>query len=296
MCTIAGGVASWGACAGERLPATETCNGLDDNCNGAIDESACMVPPTVTCPPPATTSPLVPVTLTGAASDADGVIASWSWTLVSAPAGASGTFSCSSCSSTQFTPNLVGVYTVRLTVTDNSGLTASCTTTVTARGEGIRVEVTWNTDLSDVDTHFLRMASGSPWFNTPSDCYYANRTPSWDAAGTADDPRLDIDDVNGFGPENVNIDVPVVSSTYRVGIHYYSSHGAGPTTVTVRIYCGDIAVTPFATYSRTLTNGAGASDANDFWRVADVRWTGPDTCAVTALDTLTTGATARTTP
>jgi hypothetical protein len=296
-CSYVAGVAQWSTCSGERLPSSETCNMADDNCNGTVDENVCLVPPIVTCPTPLTTRPFVAVTLTGAATDPDGgAIASWSWTLVSAPAGASGTFSSPSSQTTQFTPNLVGVYTIRLTVVDDDGMSASCTTTVTATGLGIRVEVIWNTASSDVDTHLLRMASGSPWFNTPNDCYYANRTPSWDAAGTADDPRLDIDDVDGFGPENINVDVPVTGNTYRVGIHYYSDHGAGASSVTVRIYCGDVSVTPVATYSRTLSNGAGASDSNDFWRVADVRWLGGDSCSVAAINTLTTGTVARTTP
>jgi hypothetical protein len=274
----------------------ETCDRTDEDCDGRVDEGACRVPPTVSCPPPARTRPLVPVTLTAMASDADGVIASYEWTLVSAPPGASGTFSSPTAATTSFTPNLVGVYTVQVTVRDDQGLSASCTTTVTATGDGIRVELTWNTDRSDVDLHLLRMAGGTGWFNVPNDCYYANRTPMWDAPGTADDPRLDIDDVNGFGPENINIDVPVAGATYRVGVHYYSAHGAGPSTATVRIYCGDISTTPVTTMMRTLTNGSGIPDANDCWRVADIVWVGEDRCMVRTIDTLTTGGAARTTP
>ena len=249
------------------------------------------------CPAPLTTRPLVAVTLVGTAMDADGVIASWSWTLVSSPPGSTGSFGSPASPVTSFTPNLVGVYTIRLTVTDDDGLTATCTTTVTATGDGIRVELQWNTNFSDVDTHLLRMAGGTGWFNSPNDCYYANANPSWDAAGTPDDPRLDIDDVEGYGPENINLDVPVTGATYRVGIHYYADDGVGASTATVRIYCGDIAVTPAYMTSRTLANGGGiTSDANDFWRVADVRWNGGDSCTVTAINTLTTGGTARTTP
>ena len=298
MCSIAGGVASWGTCAGERLPATETCNTRDDDCDGLVDDGTCSVPPIITCPPPASTRPLVAVTLTGNASDPDGgVITAWNWMLLSAPAGATGTFSAPNARITQFTPNLVGVYTVRLTVTDDEGQTASCTTTITATGDGIRVEVSWNTDYTDIDTHLLHVVGAPGWFSSPLDCYYANRTPSWDAAGTADDPRLDIDDVEGFGPENINVDSPVVGGTYRVGIHYYDDDICNcATAVTVRIYCGDVATTPVATYTRTLNQGGLTSDSNDFWRVANVVWTGADACAVTAINTLTTAGAARTAP
>ena len=256
------------------------------------------MPPTITCPPPASTRPLVAVTLTGNATDPDGgVITAWNWTLVSAPTGATGSFSAPNARITQFTPNLVGVYTVRLTVTDDEGQTATCTTTVTATGDGIRVEVSWNTDYTDIDTHLLHVGGATGWFSSPLDCYYANRTPSWDAAGLPDDPRLDIDDVEGFGPENINVDSPVVGGTYRVGIHYYDDDICNcATSVTVRIYCGDVATTPVATYTRPLSGGGSGSEANDFWRVANVVWNGGDMCTVTAINTLTTAAAARTAP
>jgi hypothetical protein len=37
-CVVAGGVASWGTCAGEVVPVPEICNGLDDDCNGHPDD------------------------------------------------------------------------------------------------------------------------------------------------------------------------------------------------------------------------------------------------------------------
>jgi hypothetical protein len=38
MCVVSGGVAGWGTCVGEVLPAPETCNGADDDCNGMTDD------------------------------------------------------------------------------------------------------------------------------------------------------------------------------------------------------------------------------------------------------------------
>jgi hypothetical protein len=35
---VVGGTGTWGACTGQVLPATETCNGVDDNCNGVVDD------------------------------------------------------------------------------------------------------------------------------------------------------------------------------------------------------------------------------------------------------------------
>ncbi len=46
MSTNGGSSASWSACAGEVGPATETCNGTDDNCNGTTDEGCLCAPGT----------------------------------------------------------------------------------------------------------------------------------------------------------------------------------------------------------------------------------------------------------
>src|SRR5215204_2381658 len=67
--------------------------------------------------------PASSVTLTGTASDPDGSIASYSWSKVSGPAG--GTITSAASASTTVTGLVQGIYTFRLTVTDNGGATAS---------------------------------------------------------------------------------------------------------------------------------------------------------------------------
>ncbi|WP_224361506.1 carboxylesterase family protein [Hyalangium versicolor] len=74
------------------------------------------------------TLPTSSVTLTGSASDADGTIASYSWTKVS---GGTASFSTPTAASTTVSGLVQGTYVFRLTVTDNLGATASADVTVT---------------------------------------------------------------------------------------------------------------------------------------------------------------------
>ena len=53
-------------------------------------------------------------------------------------------------------------------------------------------------------------------------------------SGSADDPYLDLDDIWGTGPENINIAAPY-PDLYHVGVHdhpFNAYTGANPTTVT----------------------------------------------------------------
>src|SRR5690606_29907608 len=120
---------------------------------------------------------------------------------------------------TVYTPDIAGDYTLRLRVQDDSGHLAECTTIVRAVAtEGLRVEIFWDTNGTDMDTHLLH-PNARTW-NSNLDCYYGNCIGglSWSDPGRADDPSLDIDDVDGFGPENINIMTPA-AGTYRVGVH-----------------------------------------------------------------------------
>ena len=78
------------------------------------------------------------------------------------------------------------------------------------------------------------------------------------------DPSLDIDDREGFGPENINIDV-AVPGEYLVGVDYFTPEGT-PIGNTIRIYLyGQL----YAEFYRELV-------PNEFWEVAIINW--PEAC------------------
>ena len=141
----------------------------------------------------------------------------------------------------------------------------------------------WDTDTGDMDLHLLNPTATS--WTSDGDCYYGNCNVSnganleWGGPGIHDNPRLDIDDLTGFGPENINIATPV-PGTYRVGVHAYSG-GAGH-RITVRIYCGGSTTEPRRTFGPVTIRARGGATDNDFWRVADVTVTGTS-CTITDL-------------
>lgn len=263
-------------------------HGLTNWCELTITTTP--TPPTAICPQDIDTVPLVPISFTGDAKD-DGAVVSWQWQMISQPSGSSAAPpSPANSPSTNFTPDIVGEYEMRLTVVDDDGNVDTCECSVFALGEGLRVEIFWNppespSDTTDVDLHLLH-PTATAWFTDPGDCYYANCQyggVSWDAPGPADDPRLDLDDTDGYGPENINIDDPVVGHQYKVGVHYFSDDGQGPSAVYVKIYCGLTSMNPvYETGPQMLTAGGG-SMGNDFWKVASVTWNG-FTCSVNPIN------------
>src|SRR5207249_4743222 len=101
-----------------------------------------------------------------------------------------------------------------------------------------------------------------------------NASPDWGAAGErADNPHLDLDAMDGFGPENINVDRPV-PGVYRVGEHAVSGDASA---VTVRLYCGGSRLEARATL------GPVALGEAQFWRVADVEVLPDGNCRITSL-------------
>ncbi len=137
----------------------------------------------------------------------------------------------------------------------------------------LHVQLEWSADDCDVDLHLLR--PDAPLFDCDGDCFYQNPAPDWGAAGDfEDDPFLDVDNVEGLGPENINLQRPQ-PGVYRVVVHYYLDHfdgdegptGSTATDATVRIFVrGQLAHEATAALDHT----------DRTWDVADVDWPAGD--------------------
>jgi hypothetical protein len=83
----------------------------------------------------------------------------------------------------------------------------------------LTIKLSWDTDSTDVDSHLIQ--PGGSFFDCATDCHFGNPSPDWGIAGDwKDDPFLDVDDVDGFGPEHTNISVPQ-PGIYKFVVHYY---------------------------------------------------------------------------
>jgi uncharacterized protein YfaP (DUF2135 family) len=101
----------------------------------------------------------------------------------------------------------------------------------------LRAVLTWDTNLTDVDLHVTDSLGHH--------AYYASKL-------AVPNGVLDYDDVDGFGPETFTVSTRPSGVTYTVSLHYYSDHGHGPTTATVKIYVGG---TLTQTFTTPLSNG-----------------------------------------
>ena len=171
-------------------------------------------------------------------------ITTYTWSLVSRPSGSSvGMPSCSGPVCGSFTPDLAGTYTGRLVVKTADGRTsdpADCDLTAVPT-EDLWIEMFWAHNDDDMDLHLL--APGGTVNSSTTDCYYANCTwggLEWGAAGASDNPTLDLDDIPGVGPENINISSPASGNYTVVVVDYTGSTGdySGANDVTINIYIG----------------------------------------------------------
>jgi hypothetical protein len=208
----------------------------------------------------------------------------------------------------QMTPNatffvdLAGRYVIELEVYDNLGQ-VSCapnevaTVVIEAVPEkDLHIQLVWATPAdpdetddsgTDVDLHFKHQNANERWGSSAGtwDCYFQNTSPDWGNVGDfLDNPSLDIDDINGAGPENINLDRPEVGVNYEVGAIYFRAEslfgeaGRDPTIehasyVTLRIFARGELLGEFV--DRELNR------LNQLWHIATINWCeDPLTCPV----------------
>ena len=196
----------------------------------------------------------------------------YKWTLLSKPSGSTADITWVSTWETPFFfADLAGDYKFKLEVTNTLGISDSTPDTVLVTAEpsdGFYVQVSWDTSDTDIDLHLLRTSS-SQIFDSPDDNCFCNTNPSWYAAGRGDDPSLDWDDIDGFGPETATIDTPATGD-YRILLNFYGENGNtscdGPcksTKITVKVY---VAGSLIDTMTGTL------DDAGEVWEAGTFSW------------------------
>lgn len=189
------------------------------------------------------TPPFEAATWDGSASyDPDGLaITRYRWTLLSQPDGSTLSISGSGATSNPFTPQIAGIYTGQLVVTNEAGVDSDpCTVDLEAvPAEDLWIELYWEHSGDDMDLHLLAPGHTISSKETSWDCYYANcvgRGLNWGSSSADDNPTLDLDDIPGTGPENINIQSPE-NGTYIVFVHDYpGSTYSAANRVTVNIY------------------------------------------------------------
>ena len=211
--------------------------------------------------------------------DADGVISAYKWEVIERPDDSTArVLPHEGAPQATFFLDLAGLYVFELEVTDNYGSASNpnCRVVVEAiPDEDIHIQLVWDTPAdpdqtdkgfgagSDVDLHLLHPLGD--WFCAPRDVYYANPNPDWGVPfDQSDDPSLDIDDTDGAGPENINLNHPENNRVYRVGAHFFNDHGYGPSFVTIRIFVQ-------GTLRFELANKRMAG-TDQFWDVATIAW------------------------
>ncbi len=194
-------------------------------------------------------------------------IKTYKWTVTQPKGSQKGFLPNSTFPNPSFTPDTAGEYEFCLEVTDANGVkscAATCQKVLVVPNNAVHIELLWNTPAdtdqtdsgpaagADMDLHFANYlasgpdldcdGTGDPWFHNPFDCFWFNNSPEWGSANKAikDDPTLDLDDTDGAGPENLNLEypegTPTLAHSYAIGAHYWNDHQYGVSTATVVIY------------------------------------------------------------
>ncbi len=296
----------WGECEGVILPQEEICDLKDNDCNGCVDDME-ECDPLLSCPTEDYARPLrnYPLNAASIFDTSDATIESVEWRVIPPANSATTGVETPGSVETQVYLDVSGDYQISLQLVTDKG-TFGCSWVVHATGSGLRVEMRWDTfGRVDMDLHMHRSGT-TRGFCSDDDCYYANcqtggfstgldwgypDSPATECEADGDpcnNPRLDIDNITSFDPENINIDNPSDGDRFRVMAHMYS--GTARTNPVISIYCGGrLRAVLGEDPDGAGMNRSGGSCGGQTWRVADVEMlvdagTGATDCSVFVLE------------
>lgn len=142
-----------------------------------------------------------------------------------------------------------GSNTIQLRVFDdagNAGTSQILRVIVTLSRIDLRVILSWDSLGTDVDLHLFQRADDEPnvaadydsWGDEERHVYYYNKTPNDFGDLPENNPVLDIDDTDGYGPETILLE-EATPGYYHIWVHYYDSFapyvGNIPSEATVNV-------------------------------------------------------------
>ena len=201
----------------------------------------------------------------------------YAWRLLTRPSGSTAQLERANTAQPSFWVDITGTYELELTVTDSLGLPSQtpCLVSVEALPtNAVRMELTWDHPDSDLDLHLIQ--SNGAFCDCATDCHYRDcaRRPNWFPQSPGSNPRLDVDDRSGFGPETIDIDGEgaeryIPDGRYQIAVHYYASNegiSSWPTArsiATLRVFIYGLLA---AEFTQPLDNDG------DVWVVGDLVW------------------------
>ena len=157
-----------------------------------------------------------------------------------------------------------GVNTIVVMSTNQSGSSSKVMIiNGTMAAQALWTELNWSTDDTDVDLHLLR--PNGIISNSYDDCSYFNTNPDWGISGYSDDnPSLDVDDTDGYGPEHITMN-SATAGRYMLFVHFFNEHGHNWEYTNARLA---ISVNEQATKffgPQILINNSAERTHGDFW-------------------------------
>lgn len=199
-----------------------------------------------------------------------------------------------------------GSNTIQLRVFSTEGdayTTEPIVVTVTFDRLDLRVVLRWDTTgWSDVDLHMFKRNPGegnpagdkenffdsSEWWGDDRHVYWDNPVPDDFGETTAQNPFLDIDDTDGYGPETIVLQ-EATNGQYHIWVHFYNKPSDPETEATIDVTLRKPGTNEPVTrrFTKTLTEDW------EFWYVTTVSW--PQGTFINVAPTATSGSATRST-